>query len=204
MAYSCRSRLPSYRRVLKPGFTTRLTSGSVTLQTAKGAKLTCAGETSGGSYTGDKTVGGVVLKLTGCALAGEKCSSAGALAGEIVSRSLEGALGVDQLGASESKNKLGLDLFGTGGGGSVAEFSCGPTAVALRGSVIVPVTANKMASSSALEFKASKGKQKPESFAEGATDVLEASFAGAPFEAIGLTLAGTQASEEAVEVSSTV
>jgi len=145
----------------------------------------------------------VVLKLTGCALAGAKCSSAAAPAGEIVSRSLEGALGVEQLGASESKDKLGLDLVPTGGAGAVMEFSCGSTAVAVRGSVIVPLEANKMATSSALEFKASKGKQKPESFAGGPTDVLEASFAGAPYEAIGLTLAGTQASEEAVEVSST-
>jgi hypothetical protein len=192
------------RGVVKAGFTTKLASGSATLQTVKGSKLTCAGETSGGSYTSDKTVGGVVLRLTGCALAGQQCASAGAGAGEIVSSSLEGALGVEELGASESKNKLGLDLSPVGGGGSVMEFSCGPTSVTVRGSVIVPVRSNKMALSSKLEFKASKGRQKPESFVGEPDDVLEASFAGAPFEAVGLTLASTQMSEEDVEVNSTV
>jgi hypothetical protein len=192
------------RGVVKAAFTTKLASGSVTLQTAKGAKITCAGETSGGSYTGDKTVGGVVLRLTGCALAAQQCTSAGAGAGEVVSSSLEGVLGVEKLGASESKDKLGLDLFPSGRSGSVMEFSCGSTAVTLRGSVIVPVRANKMASSSTLKFKASKGKQKPGSFAGEPDDVLEASIAGAPFEAVGLTLASTQTGEEAVEVNSTV
>jgi hypothetical protein len=192
------------RGALKSGFTTRLASGSIALQTAKGSKLTCTGETSGGGYTGDKTVGDMVLALTGCALSGEGCASAGAAAGEIVSRPLDGVLGVEKLGASESKNKLGLELFPAGGAGSFMEFSCGATSVVLRGSVIAAVRANKMSLSSTLGFKASKGRQKPESFVEGATDVLEASFAGAAYEAIGLTLAGTQTSEEDVEANSTV
>jgi hypothetical protein len=132
------------RGVLKTGFSTRLTAGSVKLETASGSKLTCTGEASGGTYTGDKTVGNVVLTLTGCALSGESCASAGAAPGEIVSNSLEGVLGVETVGANESKDKLGLDLSPTGGVGSVMEFSCGSTPVAVRGSVIVPVKANKM------------------------------------------------------------
>ena len=174
------------------------------METARGSKLTCTGEASGGAYTGDKTVGDVVLTLTGCALSGESCASAGAAPGEIVSNLLEGVLGVERLGASESKDKLGLDLFGAGAAGSVMEFSCGSTPVAVRGSVIVPLKANKMSLSATLKFKASKGTQKPERFVERALDVLEASFAGAAYEAIGLTLAGTQTGEEAVEANSTL
>jgi hypothetical protein len=192
------------RGVLAAGFSTKLTSGSVKLETARGSKLTCTGEASGGAYTGDKTVGDVVLTLTGCALSGESCASAGAAPGEIVSNLLEGVLGVERLGASESKDKLGLDLFAAGAAGSVIEFTCGSTPVAVRGSVIVPLKANKMSLSATIKFKASKGTQKPERFVERALDVLEASFAGAAYEAMGLTLAGTQTGEEAVEANSTL
>jgi hypothetical protein len=58
--------------------------------------------------------------------------------------------------------------------------------------------------SATIKFKASKGTQKPERFVERALDVLEASFAGAAYEAMGLTLAGTQTGEEAVEANSTL
>ncbi|MGP0101623.1 MAG: hypothetical protein ACLPUT_08390 [Solirubrobacteraceae bacterium] len=192
------------RSVVRAGFTTKLASGSATLETAKDTKVTCAGETGTGDYTGDSTVGGVVLTLTGCVLSGEKCSSAGAGAGEVVSSSLEGELGVEKLGASESKDKIGLDLFPAGSAGPVMEFSCGATSVALRGSVIVPVAANKMSLSTPLKLKASKGRQKPEGFVGEAKDVLEASFGGAAYEQIGLTLTATQADEEDVEVNAAV
>ncbi len=192
------------RGVVKTGFATRLAAGSATLETVKGTKVTCAGETGTGSYTGDRTVGGVVLTLTGCELSGEKCSSTGAATGEVVSSALEGTLGVEKLGASESKDRIGLDLFPVGRAGSLTAFSCGATSVVLRGSAIVPVTANKMSLSSPLKFKASKGKQKPEGFVEEAPDVLEASFAGGAYEQIGLTLTATQTDEEDVEVNAAV
>ena len=70
--------------------------------------------------------------------------------------------------------------------------------------MIVPVKANKMLLTQTLKFKASKGKQKPESFVGEPKDILEASFNGEPFEQAGLTLTATQTSEEAVEVNSVV
>ncbi len=185
--------------VLQAEFT--ITSGSVTLATGTGSRVSCTSETGAGEYTGLKTVGDVVLALSGCEQSGEKCSS-GVVAGEIVSSTLEGALGVTELGASASKDKIGLDLFGVGKAGAVLEFSCGASSVSVQGSVIVPVKANKMLSAQTLKFKAKKGKQKPAGLVGGAQDVLEASFDDAAHESIGLTLTATQSSEEAVEVNS--
>ena len=191
--------------VLKATFKTKLTSGSVTLESAvKTSKVTCAGETSYGEYTGLRTVGDVVLALTGCKRSTEQCSSTSAKAEEIVSNALEGALGVDKLEATSAKNKLGLDLYPAGKSGPLMEFSCGSTTVSVQGSVIVPVTADKMALTQALKFKASKGKQTPESFEGAPKDILEESFNGAPFEQVGLTLTTTQTNEAPVEVNSVV
>ncbi|MGD0452191.1 MAG: hypothetical protein ABSB69_01215 [Solirubrobacteraceae bacterium] len=187
---------------VKSGFT--LTSAAVTFETVKRSKVTCTGATGLGRYTGYKAVGGVSLTLTGCERSGERCSSAGAGAGEIVSRPLEGVLGVEQLGASASQDKIGLDLFPVGRAGSLIAFSCGVSTASLRGSVIVPVKANRMSLASTLKFKASKGRQKPEGFAGEARDVLEASFDEGPFEQAGLTATVTQANEEAVEVNPVV
>lgn len=71
-----------------------------------------------------------------------------------------------------------------------------------RGSVIVPLTANKMLTTVNLKAKAAKGKQKPEEFVEGAKEVLEESLNGAPFAQAGLTMEITQGNAEPVEVNS--
>ena len=190
--------------VLKPHFATQITSGSVTLEAVKGSRVTCKSETGTGEYTGLKTVGGVVITLTGCELLGDQCSSAGALAGEIVTQPLEGVLGIDKLGATSSQDLLGLDLFPIGRTGSVMEFSCGVTPASVQGSVIVPVKADKMFLTSTLRYSAAKGKQKPESFAGEPRDILEASLNVQAFEQLGLTLETTQTNSEAVEVNAVV
>ena len=127
------------------GLTIGLSAGAAVIETVGGGKLACTGASGAGSYVGSKQLGGLVLTLSGCEHAGTSCSSAGAPAGEIVSGTLEGALGVEKLGAIASKDKLGLDLFPAGRTGPLMEFNCGAEAVSLRGSVIAPVKANKMA-----------------------------------------------------------
>jgi hypothetical protein len=87
------------------GFTTKLASGTPTIETSKGWKATCTGETGTGTHTGDRQVGDVTIALSGCAHAGEACQSAGASAGEIVSSTLEGSLGIDTAGSNASKQK---------------------------------------------------------------------------------------------------
>lgn len=86
----------------------------------------------------------------------------------------------------------------------MAQFSCGGVSVLVRGSVIVPLKADKMSRTQALKFKASKGKQTPESFVGGPKDVLQESVNLGAFEGTGLKAAITQASEEEVEVNSVV
>ena len=190
--------------VLKTGFTTKLAAGSATLETLARTKVTCTGETSGGSYTGNGGIGGVVLTLTGCERSGQRCSSTGAQAGEVVSSALEGVLGVEKLGAGAAENKIALDLFPAGRTGPVMEFACAANTVSIRGSVIVPVTAGTMSLTRPLRFAASKGRQKPESFAGGPSDVLEQSLNGGAYEQVGLTLSSTQTSEEKLEVNPVV
>jgi hypothetical protein len=163
--------------------------------------VVCTTETSTGEYTGHKTVGGVVLRLTGCERLGEQCTSPSAAAGELVTSSLEGVIGIEKLGATAKENKIALDLFPIGHSGPVLEFSCGATEVTVRGSVILPVPANKMVLSAKLKFLATKGKQKPERFVEGAKEVLEASFNKGPYEQIGLAVKVTQTNAEALEIN---
>jgi hypothetical protein len=191
--------------VADTAFKTKLTSGSVTLESAvKTSKVTCTGETGDGEYSGLKTVSGITLTLTGCERSTEKCSSTGAATGEIVTKSLEGVLGVEKLGTTSASDKIGLDLFPVGAAGPVMEFSCGVTAVVVQGSVIVPVKADKMLFTAKLKVSASNGRQKPESFVGDSSDVLEESFDKAPFEQVGLRLSTTQTNEEGVEVNSVV
>ena len=185
----------------KPHFTTRLASGTIKLETAKAFRITCTDEAGSGEYTGLKAVGHVVIALTGCEAAGEKCSSGGAAAGEAVTGTLEGVLGVEKAGAKSTSNKIALALFPAGRTGSLLKVACGSTTVAIGGALLVPVVADKAVSSTALKFSAKKGKQKPESFAGGPREVLEASINGAGTEQIGLTASLTQTSEEPIEIS---
>ncbi len=178
----------------------------VTLETVKGVKVACTGGSLVGEYTDPKTVGEVVFKFTGCELpsAKAKCESAGQFAGKIIAQPLEGALGFDKLASKPKSDKLGLDLYPAGKTGPVMEFSCASTSVSVRGSVIVPVPANKMERTASLKAKASKGVQKPESFVAGPKDVLEVSVGGAPYETAGLSVTITQENSEEVEISSVI
>ena len=194
--------------VLKARFTTNSNElTKIKLETVKGMKVTCTGETGAGEYTGPKTVGEVIVTLSGCKQVTSKaiCASLGAEPGDIVSNPLEGALGVTALGETRSEGRRSASiLFPVGGTGFVMEFSCGSSPVAVRGSVIVPLTTDAMRLTSTLRFVQGNGLQKWESFVEGPKDILEASFNGQPFEQTGLALTSTQTNEEEVEVNSVV
>ena len=185
----------------KTKFTTKITEGIVLLETVHATKLICSTEVGGGTYTSRKTVGGVTLIFTGCETSGGQCESSGAAAGEIVSQPLEGVLGVEKAGETHIKDKIALDLFPVGNAGPFAEFSCAGLPIVIRGSVLLPVLANKMALTNKLKFVAVKGKQKPERFVGGPADVLEMSAGGGAYEQIGLTLKLTQTNEEKLEIN---
>ena len=52
----------------------------------------------------------------------------------------------------------------SGEAGALAEFSCGATAVTIRGSVLNPVSPNKRVLTVTVKWNATVGKQKPEKF----------------------------------------
>ena len=189
--------------VLDPHFTSNAIT-AVTLETASRAKVTCSGETSAGEFTSPRTVGGLILKFDGCALAGFKCTTAHQAEGKIVTSTLEGTLGVYKMAAKPAGNKVGLELSPAGKAGTFMEFSCGGTSVSVKGSVIVPLTANKTLPTIDLQAKASNGKQKPENFVGGPKEILEASTNGEPDEPIGLTVAVTEENGEELEVDTVV
>jgi alpha-tubulin suppressor-like RCC1 family protein len=173
---------------------------TATLETVTKTKITCTAQSGSGEYNGTKEVANVVLKLTGCVLGTQKCTSSGATVGEVVTNGLEGSLGWQEFETSSAA----LDLQATGGGGPIASFICGGTVVAIQGSVVVPVKANKMVESTTLKFAQSKGKQKPEQLEGEPIDVLETSFFGGGFEQTGLGVTLTQTNEEAVEINAVV
>ncbi len=185
----------------RSGFGIALAAGVVKLETVKGLKITCSGGSGGGEYTGLKAVGDLVLRLTGCTEAGQACTSPGAGGGEAVSASLEGLLGLEKAGASSASDKIALAVSAPGHAGALLEVLCGTSSISISGTVLVPVTADKAVTSATLKFAALKGKQKPESFAGGASEVLQASLDGGAPEQMGLTASLRQTSEEAVEIN---
>ncbi|HWG09017.1 MAG TPA: hypothetical protein VN672_08415 [Solirubrobacteraceae bacterium] len=188
--------------VVKSGFTTA--GGATKLETVGKSKVACAAESGGGKYSGTKNVTAVSVRFTGCVGPNaSSCSSAGAGAGELVSKALEGELGAITEGVIEGKEfrKVGLDLFPTGHTGPLFEFTCGGSAQVITGSVIAAVSSGKTSVSGTESFKASKGRQVPERFEGEPVDVLRSSIAGGANEQAGLTVKLTRTSEEAVEIN---
>ena len=175
-------------------FTVKLIAGAAAFETVKRSLITCTSETGSGEYTGQKTLGGILLTFAGCEQLGQKCTSLLAAEGELVTNPLEGVLGVIRLGLTSASNKIGLELFPAGKAGAFMEFTCGLTTVTLRGAVIVPVVANKMLTATTLKYSASRGKQHPERFLGEPAAILEASFGNKAYEQTGLTLEATQTS----------
>ncbi len=188
--------------VVKAGFTTKLASGSVTIETAlPSPRVTCSHETSDGQYTGLRTVGAVTITLTGCEHVAQECNSSGAAPGEIVSQALEGVLGVEKLGATTAANKIGLELYAAEGAARVMGFNCGTTNIVVQGALIIPIAADKMSSTVPFKAKASKGRQLPERFLTGPTHALEESLNGGALEHTGLSAAMTLTNEEPIEIN---
>jgi hypothetical protein len=190
----------------KAKFTTTIKALTVaTLETVTKKQVVCTGETSTGEYTGRKTVGSVIITFTGCEMGVSKCTSAGAEEGEVVTKTLEGVLGIEKTSTEAPvKDKIALDLFPLGKTGLLMEFSCGPTPVSVQGSVLTPVKTNKMLLTATLKYAATTGKQKPEKFEGLPKDVLETSFGEAAFEQSGLKLTTVQANEEKIEINTVV
>jgi hypothetical protein len=201
-SYEWYSAFGSARPLEKVGFTNALKEATVvTLETVGKTKVVCEGQSSKGRYTGNKTVGNVVVTFSKCTSFGVPCESAGAAEGTIVTNTLEGELGIEEAGTEPSQDKLGEELRPVGGTGHFAAFSCGGEAGVITGSAISPVASDTMKLTETVKFKATKGKQKPESFVGGPTATLVSDFsAGAP-EQSGLTLQTINTNEEKLEIN---
>jgi hypothetical protein len=173
------------------------------LETVGGFTLTCKGETGNGEYTSAKTVGGLVLQLSGCEFSGGKCNTPGKGVGDVTTAALEGVLGVAKVGTNSPRNDtLALELHAPVGQ-NFADISCGGLTVVVRGSMLHMVTANAMKLTTTEKFVQTKGIQKPDHFAGGTPKehVLETSKSGFPFEQSGLALTTILTNEEKVEAS---
>lgn len=190
----------------KRSFSIAIKEGTVsTLETVTKTQMTCEGASSSGEYTGNRTVGNVVVKFTKCSAFESSCASSGAPAGTIVTRTLEGALGIEEVGGAPVEDAIAEDLFPVGRSGAIAEFACSGLPVKISGSLIAPVESNAMKLSLPIKFKAAKGKQKPEGFVGEPADVLLTKIgAEGPLEQAGESMTVIQTNEEKVEVNAAV
>jgi hypothetical protein len=184
----------------------------VVLETTTGDRVECAGVTASGEYSGAKTVAHVLAKFTGCVSAllvlPVKCTSPGAAEGEIVTSTLEGELGIIKADSEAVRDQVGIDLA-PAPGAPVTQFECGPILesfikITVTGSVIHPVTTNKMLLEENEKFSQRKGIQGVENFEGGAQDVLKTSIGGGEPVRSGEGLLSTLVNEEKIEVNTVV
>ena len=186
-------------------------TGLAVLESAGGTEISCEGQVEKqGEYGPGNLVKNIIGEFTKCKALGASCNSNGAPSGNINTFKLHGEPGVVKKEGTEEKNIDGNDLRGEEGP-DLAEFSCGPAAVIVRGGVVVKAQqdstggttgeiTNKMESSIEVEFITEKpGKEVPLKWTpngEGVTnskheeieESLEGSTAGGPFEHSGQSL----------------
>ena len=192
-------------------------TGLAVLESAGGTEISCEGQVEKqGEYGPGDQVKNIIGEFTKCKALGASCNSNGAPAGNINTFKLHGEPGIVKKEIKEEKNIDGNDLQGEEGP-DLAEFSCGPAAVIVRGGVVVKAQqdstggttgeiTNKMESTTEVEFITEKpGKEVPLFWTPnggGIThtgaehheleETLEGSTAGGPFEHSGQSLITVQ------------
>jgi hypothetical protein len=182
--------------------------GKGTLQEVGKYAVGCESESSTGEYVGTKEARHVVVKFKGCHVPPFVCASPGHPAGELETKELEGRV----VWKNEAKHEASVDLLPTPEKPGELEpkfiaFSCGALTVVVRGSVLVPIEANKMASTFKLKFKEKNGFQEVKDYEEGGKlfeDILEANFEGKGWAKSGQTITVTVKNEEELELNTYV
>ncbi len=158
------------------------------------AALQCTEAAIAGEYTGPQSAS-LTLALSGCTspyFFSQKCKSEGASEGDITA-TVQATLGI----ISAATKSLGWDLQ-PASGSDLATFECAGLPLALTGSIIGRVTkADVMSSLFSLTFKGSKGKQVPERFESGLTDVPHLSYLE---KSVALVMTNAITSEEKLEL----
>jgi hypothetical protein len=184
------------------------TGGVGVLTTVGGSAVECKAESSDGEFVpgNNKEEAGIVVKFTGCEALSLQCTSPGAKAGELITNELEGLVGWET--KAMKKTALELSPAKSVTSGQFIEFECSGLAVKVRGHVLVPIKNDKMTATETLKFKATKGRQKPESWEESASPaILEASFSnfkGGAYEQAGQDITSTVKGEEKLELNAVI
>ena len=176
-----------------------------TLETVKGTKITCKKSHGTGEFKNAHEVANVVATFEECETSKIPCQSEGEATGVIVTSPLEGATGVEKLGETPATDKMAQELHGPGGG-ALAKFGCAGLTVVVSGSILHPVVADRMLTSTTEKFSASRGEQKPDRYAGGTEDehTLASSTNGATPEESGQTITAFVHFEEPIELNSTL
>jgi hypothetical protein len=177
----------------------------VVLETESGTRVECEGLSGSGKYTGLKTVGEVSTTFTGCEVGetGIKCTSPGAVEGEIKPAALKGELGVIKTEGKAVNNEIGIDLAPESGS-TAAQFKCAFASITVTGSIIHEVVTNRMLASESEKFLQKNGQQRPEKFEGQPADVLYSQLGESEPEQAGEGLLSKLKNEEKMEVNSTV
>jgi hypothetical protein len=190
----------------KRGFTTK--GGAATLATKGGKTVTCTSETSTGEYLNDGTnkKESTTVEFGGCVSNSFKCTTEGKSAGELVTNELIGEVGFENI----AKKKTALKLSPAASAkGKFIEFKCVGLEVKVQGKggeagagILVNIKNDKMTTTEALKYKATKGVQKPVKW-EGPNPetYLESNFEKLGYEQSGQTVTSTVTNEEPLELN---
>jgi len=180
---------------------TSVATGTATLESVGGTKITCKKEHGTGAVINSTEVGKVIAHFEECSSSGFACQNKGGTSGDINTTELSGGNGVEKKGTTPPINdKLAGELHGPGGG-ALAEFECAGLSVVTTGAVLHPVTSGKMVTETKEKFTASKGEQKPSNFEGGGEIALASSTGGGPPEEAGQTFTGVVKFATAVELN---
>ncbi len=174
--------------------------GKAVLQEVGKYAVGCESQTGTGEYAGTKEVKKLIVKFKGCHVPPFICTSPGHAAGELETKELEGRA----VWKNEAKHEAALDLYPAHGEEQFIAFSCGALTVEVRGSLLVPVKANKMETKPKLKYKQKNGFQEMKFYEEGGKlveDVLEANFEGKGWAKSGQSITSTVTNEEALELN---
>jgi len=198
-------------------------TGKAVLEAASGSEISCTEQVEKtGEYGPGDQVKNVIGEFSGCEASGASCNSNGKPAGFINTKKLHGEPGIVKKELKEEKNIDGNDLRGEESE-LLAEFSCGPVPVTVRGGVVVKAQqdstggtngeiTNKMESTIEVEFVAEKpGKQVPSEWTPNGGGIsnsehklinehLEGNTAGKGYEASGQSLVTDQKGATKVEL----
>jgi hypothetical protein len=179
------------------------TGGKAVLQEVGKYAVGCTSEASTGEYFGTKEARKLFVTFKGCKVPPFVCTSPGHATGELETKELEGRV----VWKNEAKHEAALDLFPAKGEEKFIAFSCGSLTVEVRGSILVPIQANKMSTTAKLKYKEKSGFQEVKFYEEGGKlfeDVLEANFEGQGWAKAGQTITATVQNEEALELNTYV